>query len=58
MKRSAERELMDGPGLDPVELAANLRDIRRVNRLLGGTAIVLRLLPELLTGLPLGRPVR
>ncbi|MCC6790817.1 MAG: methyltransferase domain-containing protein [Thermomicrobiales bacterium] len=49
---------MDGPELDPVELAANLRDIRRVNRWLGGTAIVLRLLPELLTGLPLGRPVR
>jgi len=30
---------MDGPALDPAELAANLRDIRRVNDLLGGTSI-------------------
>jgi ubiquinone/menaquinone biosynthesis C-methylase UbiE len=51
--RSTEHELMDGPGLDPDELAANLRDIRRVNRLLGGTSIVLRHLPALLDGIPL-----
>jgi len=43
---------MDGPALDPAELAANLRDIRRVNDLLGGTSIVLRHLPALLDGIP------
>jgi ubiquinone/menaquinone biosynthesis C-methylase UbiE len=46
--RSDARELMDAPGLDPDELAGNLRDIRRVNRHLGGAAVVLRRLPELI----------
>jgi SAM-dependent methyltransferase len=46
--RSDAPELMDAPELDPDELAENLRDIRRVNRLLGGTAIILRRLPGLL----------
>jgi SAM-dependent methyltransferase len=39
---------MDQTELDPVELAGNLRDIRRVNRLLGGTSVVLCHLPRLL----------
>ncbi|MDP9483088.1 MAG: hypothetical protein M3P84_07690, partial [Chloroflexota bacterium] len=32
-------ELLDGPLDDPVALAANLRDLRRINRLLGGTRL-------------------
>jgi ubiquinone/menaquinone biosynthesis C-methylase UbiE len=58
MPRSGRLELMDGPELDPAELAANFRDIRRVNRLLGGTSIVLQHLPELLSGIPPNRIVR
>ena len=46
--RSSRLELMDAPVNDPVELSANFRDIERVNRLLGGTSIVLRHLPALL----------
>lgn len=49
---------MDEPELDRVELAENFRDIRRVNRLLGGSAIILRHLPELLDGISPGRAVR
>ena len=45
-------ELMDEPGVDPAELAANLRDIRRVNRLGGGTAAILAVLPGLLAAVP------
>jgi ubiquinone/menaquinone biosynthesis C-methylase UbiE len=55
LARRDEPELMDAPDLDPEELAGNLRDIRRVNRLLGGTAIVLRHLPTLITAAPRGR---
>lgn len=50
--RREATELMDEPGQDPVELAANLRDIRRVNRLGGGTAAVLSELPALLSLVP------
>lgn len=39
------------------ELSANLRDIRRVNRLLGGTKTVVRYLPGLVRGLPADRPI-
>jgi ubiquinone/menaquinone biosynthesis C-methylase UbiE len=56
-ERSSEPELMDGPLRDLAELAANLRDIRRVNWLLGGTAIVLRHLPDLLDVIPRGKIV-
>lgn len=52
LPRSDRLELMDETDLDPIELAVNFRDIRRVNRLLGGTTTTLRHLPELLTGLP------
>lgn len=57
MTRTGAAELMDAPGLDPVELAANFRDIRRVNALFGGTRVVLRHLPALLAGIPSERPV-
>ena len=50
-------ELLDQRGHDPAELTANLRDIRTVNRLAGGTATVLRHLPGLLGHVPRGRPV-
>ena len=40
-------ELMDGPLDDPVALAANLRDLRRINRLLGGTELSRRALTVL-----------
>lgn len=55
--RSRDTELLDGESLDPGELAANFRDICRVNRLLGGTAIILRHLPRLLDAIPTGQPV-
>lgn len=58
MKRSDRRELMDESGLDPVELAGNLRDIRRVNRLLGGTSIIVRHVPSLVATMPHGSVVR
>ena len=32
-------ELLDGPLDDPVALAGNLRDLRRINRWLGGAAL-------------------
>jgi len=50
-------ELLDAGGHDPSELAENLDDIGRVNRLGGGVRVVLRHLPELLDGLPWERPV-
>jgi ubiquinone/menaquinone biosynthesis C-methylase UbiE len=55
-ERVSEDELMDGANLDPAELAENLRDIRRVNRLLGGVSTILRHLPVLLDGDPLDQP--
>jgi ubiquinone/menaquinone biosynthesis C-methylase UbiE len=57
LPRSDEPELLDGVTPDQSELAANFRDIRRVNQLLGGTGVVLRHLPPLLAAIPLGRPV-
>src|SRR5688572_25139898 len=47
-RRKDTEELLDQTGHDPTELAANLRDIRTVNRVAGGTAVVLRHLPGLL----------
>jgi ubiquinone/menaquinone biosynthesis C-methylase UbiE len=38
-RRTDALELLDGPLDDPVALAANLRDLRRVNRWLGGVAL-------------------
>lgn len=56
-QRSDAAELLDLPDHDPAELAANLDDIRTVNRLAGGSATVLRHLPGLIAHLPRGRPV-
>ena len=51
-------ELLDAPGAIPAPtLAHNLRDIRRVNRFAGGTAVVLRHLPELLGDVSRGTTV-
>lgn len=47
--RSERRELMDENIEDVDELAENFRDIQRVNGLLGGTAIILRHLPSLIS---------
>lgn len=55
--RSGDAELLDGDVLDAAELAANFRDIERVNRLLGGSRTVLRHLPRLLAACPSDRPV-
>lgn len=53
--RSDESELLDEAVHDPAELAANFRDIQRVNRLLGGTSTILRHLPRLLDTIPSDR---
>lgn len=51
-------ELLDATEqVAPDSLAHNLRDIRRVNRFAGGTAVVLRRLPELLVDIPHGGTV-
>ncbi len=55
--RATAEELLDQPGLDARELAANLRDIQRVNRFFGGTRTVLRYLPALMADPPTDRPV-
>ena len=55
-RRREAAELLDQAGHDPAELAANLRDIRRVNRLGGGTRTTLRYLSRLLSGVPADRP--
>jgi ubiquinone/menaquinone biosynthesis C-methylase UbiE len=56
-RRSDEPELMDEGAHDAAVLAANLRDIRRVNHLLGGTKTTLRHLPALFHQLPGPEPV-
>lgn len=52
--RSLERELLDGPDLDPAELARNLREMAMLNRLPGGVGAsvtaTLRSLPIPRTG--------
>ncbi len=51
MRRLADTpELLDGPLDDPVALAANLRDLRRINRLLGGTRLSRQALRALVDG--------
>jgi ubiquinone/menaquinone biosynthesis C-methylase UbiE len=40
-------ELLDGPLDDPIALAANLRDLRRLNRLTGGRGLSVRAVREL-----------
>jgi ubiquinone/menaquinone biosynthesis C-methylase UbiE len=55
--RTDAEELLDLPDHDPDELAANLHDIRTVNRLAGGSAVVLKHLPPLIANLPHEQPV-
>jgi SAM-dependent methyltransferase len=55
--RSDRTEILDAEGHDPAELAANFRDIQRVNGLLGGTSTILRHLPRLLAAIPPERSV-
>lgn len=57
LPRSDDEELLDETAHAPAELAENLRDIRRVNRILGGTATTLRHLPRLIDTIPDRRPV-
>lgn len=57
LPRSQAEELLDAATHDADELAANFRDIKRVNQLLGGTSIILRHLAPLLEALPRHRPV-
>jgi SAM-dependent methyltransferase len=47
LARAAGRELMDEPAQDRAELARSLGDLRRVNRWLGGTRVVLHHLEAL-----------
>ncbi|MCC7022924.1 MAG: methyltransferase domain-containing protein [Thermomicrobiales bacterium] len=56
-RRDEGEELLDRDDHDPAELAANLDDIRRVNRLAGGSATILCHLPRLVRDVPRGRPV-
>ena len=55
--RSTQSELLDVPGHDLSTLSNNLRDIRRVNRLLGGVSAITHLLPVLLAGRAGDQPV-
>lgn len=55
MRRRDAAELLDEAGHDPAELAGNLADIRRVNRLAGGTWATMRELPRLLAAVPADR---
>jgi ubiquinone/menaquinone biosynthesis C-methylase UbiE len=50
--------LLDEPQQDAAELAENFRDIERVNRLLGGTSIILQHLPPMIEATSSSRPVR
>jgi ubiquinone/menaquinone biosynthesis C-methylase UbiE len=43
-------ELLDGPLDDPAALRANLRDLRRLNRLTGGAGLSVQAIRELLPG--------
>src|SRR5574341_586210 len=56
-RRSNEAELMDGSDYTPDELIDNLGDLRRVNRLLGGTGALTKHLFPMIEELN-GRPVR
>jgi ubiquinone/menaquinone biosynthesis C-methylase UbiE len=57
LPRREEPELLDDQDHNRTELAENFRDIRRVNRLLGGVSTTTRHLPRLLGTIPPGRPV-
>jgi SAM-dependent methyltransferase len=50
MQRSDASERLDGPLLEPSVLRGNLRDLERVNRWLGGTALSRRAIDRLAEG--------
>lgn len=54
---SGEQEWMDLPGRDPRELAAMFKDLRRVNRWLGGRWTTVRGLERLIGGRDPGEPI-
>ncbi|HEU5099838.1 MAG TPA: methyltransferase domain-containing protein [Roseiflexaceae bacterium] len=56
LPRSAEPELLDSPAHDLAALADNLRDLRALDRYLGGTALTWRALRPMLRTLPPGTP--
>lgn len=49
-RRSSDTELLDAPDLDPIELAGNLRDLTRLNRLPGGASASIAAIEALLGG--------
>jgi 2-polyprenyl-3-methyl-5-hydroxy-6-metoxy-1,4-benzoquinol methylase len=55
--RRPRPELMDNPSAEPAELERGLADLRLVNRWLGGTRLMLRLLEPIISGID-DRPVR
>lgn len=57
MEREPGPELMDGPDVDPAELARSLRDLRELNRLLGWRRFAVREALRLAAAVP-HRPVR
>jgi SAM-dependent methyltransferase len=56
LKRSSAPELLDAPTHDLAALADNLRDLRALDRYLGGTALTWRALWPQLRALPPGAP--
>src|SRR4051794_3272008 len=54
LPRSAEPELLDAPTHDLAALADNMRDLRTLDRYLGGTALTWQALWPLLRALPPG----
>jgi hypothetical protein len=57
LTRRNARELLDQTGQDPADLAANLRDIRRVNRFFGGVSTVMRHLAPMLERIAGDQPI-
>jgi hypothetical protein len=56
LPRSRDTELLDGPAHDLAALADNLRDLRALDRYLGGTTPTWRALLPMLRALPPGTP--
>src|SRR5690349_2788041 len=57
LPRSAEAELLDAPAHDLAALADNLRDLRGLDRCIGGTTLTWRALWPMLRELPTSAPV-
>ena len=56
LPRATKPELLDAPAHDLAALADNLRDLRALDRYLGGTALTWRALSPMLRALPPGAP--